>query len=545
MKVLIIGGVAGGASAATRLRRLDERAEIIVFEKGEYISYANCGLPYYIGDVIQNRNSLLVETLQSFKARYNIDVRAKQEVTAVDPDGKTIQIKNLVTGELYSETYDKLVLSPGAKPIVPSIEGIENERIFTLRNIPDTDMIKEFISKKNIQNAMVIGGGFIGLEMVENLHHLGINVTLVELDRQVFPSMDYSMAGIINQELEKNNVNILFQTHVVKFEKTEKGVLAYLNNGEKVETEMVIFSIGVRPDIELIKQSEIAIGSLGGIKVNEYLQTSHPDIYAVGDAIEVNNLITNKPMLLPLAGPANKQGRIVANNIISGNQERFEGVIGNSIAKVFSLTVARAGLTARQLQKENMDYLSSYTHSMSHAGYYTNPLPMTIKILFSPTTGQVYGAKIVGQDGVDKRIEMIAQVIQHKGSIKDLADLEHAYAPPYSSAKDPVNMAGFVACNILSGKMKIVHKKDIHPDDFILDVRTTKEYNQGHIQNAVNIPLDELRQHLDEIPKDRKIIIHCAGGMRAYFAYRILAQLDYKEIYNLSGGYKTYTLSDS
>jgi NADPH-dependent 2,4-dienoyl-CoA reductase/sulfur reductase-like enzyme/rhodanese-related sulfurtransferase len=544
MKVLIIGGVAGGASAATRLRRLDERAEIIVFERGEYISYANCGLPYYIGNVIQNRDSLLVETPQNFKTQYNIDVRINHEVTKIEPNEKTIQVKNIITGETYIENYDKLVLSPGAKPIVPSIEGIENERIFTLRNIPDTDAIKEFISSHKVQNAMVIGGGFIGLEMVENLHHLGIYVTLVELDKQVFPSMDYSMAGIINQELEKNNVNVLFQTHVVKFEKTQKGVLAYLNNGEKIETEMVIFSIGVRPDIELAKQSGIAIGSLGGIKVNEYLQTSYPDIYAVGDAIEVNNLITNKPILLPLAGPANKQGRIVANNIVLGNQEHFKGVIGNSIAKVFSLTVAKAGLTARQLQKENIDYFSSYTHSMSHAGYYPNPLPMSIKILFSPDTGQVYGVKIVGQDGVDKRIEMIAQVIQYKGTVKDLADLEQAYAPPYSSAKDPVNMAGFVASNILSGNMKIVHKKDIHSDDFILDVRTTKEYNQGHIKNAVNIPLDELRQHLNEIPNDRKIIIHCAGGMRAYFAYRILSQSGYKDIYNLSGGYKTYLFAE-
>lgn len=544
MKVLIIGGVAGGASAATRLRRLDEQAEIIVFEKGEYISYANCGLPYYIGDVIQNRDSLLIETPQNFKTRYNIDVRTSHEVTKIYPNEKTVQVKNIITRETYIENYDKLVLSPGAKPIVPPIEGIENERVFTLHNIPDTDAIKEFLSLYKVQNAMVIGGGFIGLEMVENLHHLGIKITLVELDKQVFPSMDYSMAGIINWELEKNNVNVLFQTHVVKFEKTQKGVLAYLNNGEKIETEMVIFSIGVRPDIELVKQSGIAIGSLGGIKVNEYLQTSYSDIYAVGDAIEVNNLITNKPMLLPLAGPANKEGRIVANNIVLGNQESFEGVIGNSIAKVFSLTVAKAGLAARQLQKENIDYFSSYTHSMSHAGYYPNSLPMSIKILFSPTTGQVYGAKIVGYDGVDKRIEMIAQVIQHKGTVKDLADLEQAYAPPYSSAKDPVNMAGFVASNILSGNMKIVHKKDIHPDDFILDVRTTKEYNQAHIKNAVNIPLDELRRHLDEIPKDRKIIIYCAGGMRAYFACRILSQLGYNDIYNLSGGYKTYQLDE-
>ncbi len=544
MKVLIIGGVAGGASAATRLRRLDEQAEIIVFERGEHISYANCGLPYYIGNFIQNRDSLFVETPQSFNMRYNIDVRTKQEIIQINPDKKTVRVKNIITRETYIENYDKLVLSPGATPVVPPIEGIDNERIFTLRNIPDTDAIKKFISSHKVQNAMVIGGGFIGLEMVENLHHLGIHVTLVELDRQVFPSMDYSMARIINQELENNNVDILFQTHVVKFEKTPKGVLAYLNNGEKRETEMVIFSIGVRPDIELAKQSGIAIGSLGGIKVNEYLQTSHSDIYAVGDAIEVNNLITNKPVLLPLAGPANKQGRTVANNIVLGNQERFEGVIGNSIAKVFSLTVAKAGLTARQLEKENMDYLFSYTHSMSHAGYYPNPLPMSIKILFSPVTGQVYGAKIVGYDGVDKRIEMIAQVIQHKGTVKDLADLEQAYAPPYSSAKDPVNMAGFVASNILSGDMRIVHKKDIHPDDFILDVRTAKEYNQGHIKNAVNIPLDELRQHPDEIPKDRKIIIHCAGGLRAYFAYRILFQSGYKDIYNLSGGYKTYLFAE-
>ena len=544
MKVLIIGGVAGGASAATRLRRLDEHAEIIVFEKGEYISYANCGLPYYIGDVIQNRDALLVETPQSFNKRYNVDVRTKQEVVQINPDEKTVRVKDNTSGETYIEHYDKLVLSSGAKPVIPPVEGIENDRIFTLRNIPDTDTIKAFISKENVKRAMVIGGGFIGLEMVENLHHLGIDVTLVELDKQVFPSMDYSLAGMINQELERNRVKVLFQTHVLKFEKTGKGIVAHLNNSERIETEMVVLSIGVRPDVELAKQCGIATGSLGGIQVNEYMQTSFPDIYAVGDAVEVNNLVTNKPMLLPLAGPANKQGRMVANNIVLGNKERFEGVIGNSIAKVFSLTVAKAGLSARQLQREGIDYLSSYTHSMSHAGYYPNPVSMTIKILFSPTTGQVYGAKIVGQDGVDKRMEMIAQTIQRKGTVKDLAELEQAYAPPYSSAKDPVNMAGFVASNILSGEMKVVHKEDILPDDFILDVRTVKEYSQGHIENAVNIPLDELREYLDEIPKDRRIIIHCAIGMRAYFAYRILAQSGFDNLYNLSGGYRTYTLSE-
>ncbi|MDR0368079.1 MAG: FAD-dependent oxidoreductase, partial [Bacteroidales bacterium] len=473
MKIIILGGVAGGASTATRCRRLDEQAEIIVFEKGEYVSYANCGLPYYIGDVIPTRDHLLLETPESFRTRYNIDVRLCMEITKIDTENKMVHLRHVKTDETCTENYDKLVLSPGAKPIIPPVEGVDNQRVFTLRNIPDTDAVKDFVSTRSVKRAMIIGGGFIGLEMAENLHNLGLSITLLELDRQVFPSVDYSLAKLVQRELEKNRVEVLLQKRVVRFEDIRgEAIAVHLHSGEKIVTDMVILGIGVKPDVEMIQQSGIATGLLGGIKVNEYLQTSHPDVYAVGDAIEVNNLISNKPMLLPLAGAANKQGRIAASNIILGNKERFEGVIGTAIAKVFSLTVAKAGLSSKQLEHEKTDYISSYTHSMSHAGYYPEALPLTIKLLFSPDDGRLYGGEIVGCDGVDKRIEMIAQTIQHKGTVSDLANLEHAYAPPYSSVKDAVNIAGFAAENILSGKMKIIHAKDISPNDYLLDVRT-------------------------------------------------------------------------
>ncbi len=540
MKVVIIGGVAGGASAATRLRRLDENAEIILFEKGSHISYANCGLPYYIGDIIKNRDHLFVETPESFKSRFNIDVRLEQEIINIDSAKKQLLIQDVTTKETYKETYDKLVLSPGAMPYIPHIKGITGERIFTLRNVPNTDAIKRFIETNQVKNAVIVGAGFIGLEMVENLCRLGIDVSLIELDRQVMSTMDYTMASFIHQELISKNVNLIFEKHIIEFEHTDKSVILTLKDGEIIETEMVILSIGVKPDTELVIKSGLEIGTTGGIKVNEYLQTSNPDIYAVGDAIEVNNIVLNTPMLLPLAGPANKQGRIVANNIVSGNTEKFEGVTGTSIAKVFDLTVAKAGVSAKILRKENIKHMSSYTHSMSHAGYYPGAKSLTIKVIFSPETGQLLGAQVAGYDGVDKRIEMLAQVIQRKGTVDDLCTLEHGYAPPYSSAKDPVNMAGFVANNILSGKVKIIHWNDIQENDFILDVRTTQEHQQGNVKDAINIPLDEIREHLHEIPKDRRIVIHCAGGMRSYFAYRILLQLGYTHLYNLSGGYKIY-----
>ena len=543
MKVVIIGGVAGGASTAARLRRLDEKAEIIVFEKGNYISYANCGLPYYIGNVITNRNRLFIETPQSFKSRFNIDVRVEQEVTDIDAANKYVIVQNLNTKEIYRESYDKLVLSSGAFPYIPDIKGIKNEITFTVRNVSDTDAVKAFIENRQVKNAVVVGSGFVGLEMVENLNYQGIDVTLVEIDKQVMPTMDFTMAKLIHKELANNNINILLERHIIEYQHSENGLRLILNNGEIIETELVILAIGIKPDAELAKKSGLEIGTLGGIKVNQYLQTSNSDIYAIGDAIEMNNIVTNTPMLLPLAGPANKQGRIAANNIAMGNVEEFTGGIGNCITKVFDLTVSKAGVSAKMLRNNNIAYISSYTHSPSHATYYPDAAALTMKIIFSPDTGQLFGAQIIGNEGVDKRIEMLAQVIQQKGSIYDLCRLEHAYAPPYSSAKDPVNMAGFVANNILSGKMKIVHWKDLQENDFILDVRTTQEYKQENIKNAVNIPLDEIRGHLNGIPKDKRIIVYCGIGLRAYFACCILSQLGYNQVYNLSGGYKTYKMA--
>ena len=394
MKIVIVGGVAGGAATAARLRRLDEQAEIVMFEKGAYISYSNCGLPYYIGDVVENREQLFIETPDSFYTRLWIDVRVNQEVIKIDTEKKEVFIRNHKTQEEYRETFDKLVLSPGAKPFIPDIEGIHNERIFTLRNVPDTDAIKTCIEQNNIKNAVVAGGGFIGLEMVENLHQTGINVSVVEVGDQVMPPLDKTMAEFIHQELKKHNVRLLLENRIVKVQQVHNGLVLHLQDGKTIETEMLILSIGVRPDVELARNCGIALGSLGGIKVNEYLQTSHPDIYAVGDAIEVNHLVINQTVMLPLAGTASKQGRIVANNIVLGNRHTFSGVIGNAIAKVFKLTVASVGVNTKILKKLNIPYISSFIFSMSHVGIYPGARSLFINVIFAPDTGQLYGAQI-------------------------------------------------------------------------------------------------------------------------------------------------------
>ena len=445
MKYLIVGGVAGGATVAARLRRIDENAEIILFERGKYVSYANCGLPYYIGGTIAERDKLFVQTAQGFTARFNIDIRTEQEVTAIHPKEKTVEITDINTARTYSENYDKLILSPGAEPLRPGIEGINSDKIFTLRNVPDTDTIKKYVSRSNPRHAVVVGGGFIGLEMAENLHQLGIQVAVVEMANQVMAPLDYSMAAIVHQQLTDKQVDLRLEDGVSRFEETPEGIIVHLRSGKQITTDLVILSIGVRPETRLAKEAGLSLGTLGGIAINDYMQTSDPDIYALGDAVEVRHLVTGKPALIPLAGPANKQGRIVANNIVYGNRETYPGTMGTSIAKVFDLTVAAAGANAKLLKREGITYQSSYTHSASHAGYYPGAVPMSVKILFSPENGQLLGAQIVGFDGVDKRIEMFAQVIQRKGTVYDLATLEHAYAPPYSSAKDPVNMAGYVA----------------------------------------------------------------------------------------------------
>lgn len=545
MKYIVIGGVAGGATVAARLRRMDEQAEIILLERGAYVSYANCGLPYYIGGEISERDHLFVQTVKGFQDRFAIDIRVRQEAVEILRDQKAVRIKNLETGAEYTESYDKLVLSPGAAPIRPNLEGINLPNIFTLRNVPDTDAIKNYITANRPRRAVVVGGGFIGLEMAENLHRQGLEVHVVEMGRQVMAPIDYSMASIVHHHMVEQGIHLHLERGVTRFASSASGALeVVLSDEQKIETDMVILSIGVRPETTLAKDSGLTIGALGGISVNEYMQTSDPDIYALGDAVEVVHGVTGKPALIPLAGPANKQGRIVADNIVYGNVSVYSGTIGTSIAQVFDLTVAAAGANSKLLDREKIPYLSSFTHSQSHAGYYPGAVSMSVKILFSPENGRLLGAQIVGFDGVDKRIEMLAQVIQNQGTVADLMELEHAYAPPYSSAKDPVNMAGFVADNILKKRVETILWSDVAslPADAVkIDVRTPAEYELGTIPGFVNIPVDELRGRLAELPKDRLIVVTCAIGLRGYLAYRILKQHGFTHVKNLSGGYKTWS----
>lgn len=548
MKYLVIGGVAGGATVAARLRRLDEKAEIILFERGEYVSYANCGLPYYIGNVIKDRDKLFVQTVQGFVNRFAIDIRPQQEVLAIEPEQKRVLIQNLRTKETYYETYDKLVLSPGAEPLRPNIEGIQQSNIFTLRNVPDTDKIKQYTLDKKPRRAVVVGGGFIGLEMAENLHELGIEVCVIEMANQVMAPLDYSMAANVHKHLKDKGVGLILGDGVNRFEPlSQTTTRIHLKSGKTIDTDLTILSIGVRPETKLAREAGLKIGVTGGIEVNSHLQTSDSDIYALGDAIEVENPITGRKAIIPLAGPANKQGRIVANNIVLGNKSKYDGTIGTSIAKIFDLTVAATGVAAKVLIRENIPYVSSHTHSASHAGYYPGAVQMQIKIIFSPEDGRLYGAQIVGYSGVDKRIEMIAGVIKDKGSIYDLMELEQAYAPPFSSAKDPVNMAGFVADNILSGKVKVIQWNQVNEakkqEALLLDVRTKEEFELGHIEGAINIPVDNLRNSLQTLNPKQDIIVYCAIGLRGYLAYRILEQNGFTAIRNLSGGYKTYSVA--
>ncbi|MFA5713611.1 MAG: FAD-dependent oxidoreductase [Bacteroidales bacterium] len=547
MKYIIVGGVAGGASVAARLRRNDENAQIILFERGEYISYANCGLPYYIGETIDSRDKLLVQTVEGFQERFNIEIRTLTEVTQIDPQKKSVQLYNITNGSRYSESYDKLILSPGAEPLKPKIEGIEHPNIFTLRNIPDTDRIKQFIGSNKVKKAIVVGGGFIGLEMAENLRHLGIEVDLVEMADQVMAHIDYSMAAIVHVELRNQKIELYLSDAVESFQDAPNGVRVNLKSGKSIEANLVIWSIGVRPETKLARDAGLEIGVSGGIKSNQYLQTSNEDIYVLGDAAEVIHSVLGTPALIPLAGPANKQGRIIADNIVFGNNYKYPGSIGTGIAKIFDLTVASSGANAKMLKRVGKEYLSSYTHSSSHAGYYPNAVPLSMKILFSPKDGTLYGAQVVGYVGADKRIEMLAQTIKSGGTIYDLMDIEHAYAPPYSSAKDPVNMAGFVADNILRGLIKTVSWREIATldptKDMVVFVGSEDEFKLGSIPGSINIPVDSLRDRMEEIPKDKRVILYCSIGLRGYIAYRILVQNGYDNIYNLSGGYKTYSIA--
>lgn len=540
MKYIVIGAVAGGASAAARLRRLNEKAEIVIFEKGEYISYANCGLPYYIGDVISDRNKLFVQTATSFRNRFNIDVRISNEVTGVDALNKTVSARNLLTGEEYTESFDKLVLSPGAEPIRPPLPGIGLPGIFTLRNVTDTDYIKQYVDQRKSGRAVVIGAGFIGLEMAENLHDLGMSVTIVEMGNQILAPVDFPVAAMAQQHIRSKGVDLRLSSAVTGFEKENDTLKVLLKDGNVLEADVVILSIGVKPDTRLAVAAGLELGAAKGIWVNEYLQTSHPDIYAVGDAIEFANPVTGQSMNTYLAGPANKQGRIAANNIVLGNKHLYNGSINTAIVKVFDMTVATAGTASKHLKMAGINHIVSTNHSGSHAGYYPGAKQMTIQLAFSPENGRLYSAQIAGYDGVDKRIDILASVIKNKGTIYDLIEFEHAYAPPYSSAKDPVNMAGFIAENILTDRLNIFYWNDLGDGDdnsYLLDVRTVREFEAGHIEGAVNIPVDEIRDRLNEIPAGKRIDIYCEAGLRGYLASRILRQNGFNEVFNLSGGY--------
>lgn len=542
MKVIIVGGVAGGASAAARLRRINEDTKIIMFERGEYISFANCGLPYYIGGTIEERNALLVQTPEAMKERFNIDVRVNSEVIGIDRAAKEVKVKNLATGEEYRESYDKLILSPGAAPLKPPIPGINSKNIYTLRNIPDTDAIKEAVDVKRPKTAVVVGGGFIGLEMAENLHDRGVGVTIVEMADQVMTPIDYEMASIVHGHILSKGVRLYLKDGVKAFEEDGDSTVVVLQSGKRIPAEIVILAIGVRPDVRLAKEAGLEIGERGGIKVNSYLETSDPNIYAIGDAIEVVDFVNGGNTIIPLAGPANKQGRIVANNIC-GRKEEYKGTQGTSVVKVFDLTVASTGNNEKLLQRMGIEYRKTYTESNSHAGYYPGAFPMNVKLLYTPE-GKILGGQIVGYDGVDKRIDVLAAAIRFGKTVYDLEELELAYAPPYSSAKDPVNMAGYTAANYLKGDMDVVYWNQIDGLDrsktFILDIREKEERDMGFIEGSVHIPLNQLRDRINEVPRDREIVVYCQVGLRAYIACRLLAQKGYKNVKNLSGGFKLY-----
>lgn len=543
MKYVIIGGVAGGATAAARLRRINEQAEILLLEKGKYISYANCGLPYYIGGIITERDKLLVQTPASFGKRFRIDVRVQNEVIDIRPDTKTLVIRK-ADGQEYEETYDKLLLSPGANPVKPPLEGINSEGIFTLRNVEDTDRIKSYLTTGQVKRAVVVGAGFIGLEMAENLHHAGVDVSIVEMGNQVMAPIDFSMASYIHQHLVQKGVSLYLEEGVTHFQRTDEDITVFLKSGKTIAADMVLLSIGVRPATALAQKAGLEIGETGGIRVNQYLETSVKDIYAVGDAIEYPHPLTGKPWLNYLANPANRQGRIVADNMVFGNTVSYEGAIGTSIARVFDMTVASTGLAAKRLKQWGMDYQSSVTHSASHAGYYPDALPLTLKLTFHPKTGKLYGAQCVGYDGVDKRIDQIAMLIKHGGTVYDLMETEHAYAPPFSSAKDPIAIAGYVASNLISGAMPAISWRQLaarKDEVMLIDTRTADEFSFGSIPGAINIPLDEMRGRLSEIPADKTVVLFCAVGLRGYLAQRILMGRGYQNTLNLIGGYKTYS----
>ncbi len=545
-KVVIVGGVAGGATALARLRRVDEHAQVVLFERGEYISFANCGLPYYIGGTIEERDALLVSTPEHIMEKFNVDVRIQSEVIKIDKDNKKVDVKNLKTGELYSESYDYLILSTGSTPLKPPIPGIDAPNIFSLWNIPDTDTIKEYIDIKKPRTAIVVGGGFIGLEMAENLHDQGLNVSVVEMLDQVMAPIDFEMAQIVHEHLRSKGVKLHLKDGVSKFDYNNGLTSITLQSGETVKADMVILSIGIRPNGELAKDAGLSQNQRGGVVVDKFLRTSDEFIYAIGDVIEVEDYVNKVQTMVPLAGPANKQGRIVANNILGKYKEEYKGTQGTSIAKIFDLTVASTGVNEKTLNRLGKEYKKDYNmvliHVNSHAGYYPGALPMTIKLIFNKD-GKILGSQIVGYDGVDKRIDVIATAIRFNGKIEDLIDLELAYAPPYSSAKDPVNMVGFVADNLMRGLTDQVLWRELSEMDSskyqLLDIREDIEREIGFIEDSLHIPLDALRTRLGELDKTKIYIPYCAIGLRGYLADRILKENGFQSM-NLAGGYTTY-----
>jgi NADPH-dependent 2,4-dienoyl-CoA reductase/sulfur reductase-like enzyme/rhodanese-related sulfurtransferase len=544
MKLLIVGGVAGGASAAARSRRLSEDAQIVLFERGPDVSFANCGLPYYIGGEIADRAKLLITTPERLRTRFNLDVRTKSSVEAIDRSAKKIRVRELASGREYEETYDKLILAPGATPLRPPVPGIDLPGIFTLRDLQDVDRIKRRVDE-GVKHAVVVGAGFIGLELVENFVQRGIATTVVELQDQVLPPLDKEMTTPIVEMLQAKGVTLLLGDSAEGFEPTPHGLVVQLKSGQRLLAQLVVLGVGVRPENKLAVDAGLEVGPRGGIRVNEFLQTSDPDIYAVGDAVEIKDFVSGVPTQVPLAGPANRQGRIAADNTF-GRSVKYRGTQGTAIVKVFDVTAAMTGASEKTLRRANRPYRKVYVHPTHHAGYYPGAEQMTLKLLFDPTTGRLLGAQAVGGSGVDKRIDVLAVAIQAGMSVFDLEEMELAYSPQYGSAKDPINMAGFVAGGMLRGDhpqvdVEAVLAAPLGGRAFLLDVRTPREYADGHIAGAVNIPVDDLRSRLQELPRDRMIAAYCQVGQRGYLATRILLQAGFSAV-NVGGGYKTYRL---
>ena len=542
-KLLIIGGVAGGATAAARARRLDEKAEIVIIERGEYVSFANCGLPYFIGGVIETRDDLLVATPETFKGKYNIDVRVKCEALSIDRDNKTVEIKNINTGEIFQESYDKLILSPGAEPMRPPLEGVDLEGVFNLRSIPDSETIASFILEKQARRAVVVGGGFIGLEMAENLAHRGLEVTVLEMQDQVLVNLDYEMAAILHDHLTSKGVALELGDGLSSIQKKGTGLKVLTPKGREIDCDLVLLSIGVRPESKLAKEAGLELTPRGHILVDGTLKTSDQDIYAVGDSVQVNDFVTGLPVTVALAGPANRQGRLAADNAM-GRRSVYRGPSGTAVVKVFDLTAGSTGASEKFLKQHNIPHLVSYTHSGSHASYYPGSQDMAVKLVFAPGSGKVLGAQIIGGEGVDKRIDVIATAIRGDLTVYDLEELDLAYAPPFSSAKDPANIAGHVAANMLKGDVEVFFTRDLPSldpaKDVMIDLRFQDELDENPaINGALHIPLPELRGRLPELDKTKNYYLYCAIGLRGYLGYRIMVQNNFKAK-NLTGGFRTY-----